>query len=965
MADNVSTLSLDVDRKKIPHEFIDIANTAPTKVTYEVLDRMKQIRKIIKAQDYSGKQDFLIKLNGKITAGESRHSLFKSKELMAKYLVMTNNYTKVCEWCTVKRTYTSYQGLLLHVKTSHYLLFDTTPTPSRQEQELIRRLECVKLTDKELDLTTWVHDDVPDVVMELPTFEEALQTMSMETEVVQAVENIPVEPPFELPDDILANFNDGYDTDDEQINVASNLPLHQMIQYKSTTNASIASVEEPQVVQFSYQVPVFDATPMEPIVTVNTQVISASQPMMNRATQDLFDLVNKVPEDEPKKAVKRMAAATAVELARSKLTPTKVKIATKSISINKPPKSKEYVTSSSSSSSASSSEDEVAPPPVKKIKVLTKHKPAPAPPKKAAALPRRRGPKTKTEEYKIKDAKRKGGEKDATSLASKAEILVNTPHTTTIMEELAKRPEEDYSVPELDKIFQQPNASKEVKLAISKFLVANKLTNTSKSDPEDPSKKKTNHLKSDINVLKPLSAYAKASVTLDYYSKASNVIGDNLTTWFDAYFQFHATNISAETRKQNKAAAIAQGNGSRTWKEAIKGLLKHKPGDDLSAFDDPKYQSVPILVKIIGDIKRFFSPIHTQTENQLKQFNAKFNKYQLSQAFLVPLVPYTPEDELAYKQWMKSDALAIKNINLTPKFKSSMVRILSVLKDAKNPMNQFTRLSRTQLKAHFSELVAITRNELLLERFGNNLEQQNINVPTLTFGDRFYDNLMVMLMKFAFRRYNQILFMSKVTKRGTGAGLVEAGVVDTLTRKNDLTKVSDFYNNCFDNFYTSDRIAKTLTQMQVLACKNFCPSTVEDIRQGFQDRNPELLDMFSTKCSEIIFPVIRNNMFNLLCNVAKNIVSVFMFVSHQPDVTWDLYQNILFRHSYYEYPGDASFALEFPPIADDICATDYWLNLCDAKKSKIFSELFLSNVVVEEMDEEFNGVESHNMSDSE
>lgn len=569
---------------------------------------------------------------------------------------------------------------------------------------------------------------------------------------------------------------------------------------------------------------------------------------------------------------------------------------------------------------------------------------------KPKGLPRKRGPRTATETYKINDALKFGAKK--TGPASDKEVLENMPWILRLEEEMEvdinnrKKLETKYKVPGMDQLYQQdiaPNTTKEIKANLRKFINENGISN--KNQPSSLSdKKKVNNLKINPDSTQPLAEFARNTVNFECFSKNNNSFGNDYTTWFDSYLNYHSTNLDAATRKKKREEAIQQTHPSQDWKLSLQRLAAYEPFRSetaknlMSFFDNDECLLEPIVKRINVDLGILLNPENKTPHSDIKSVAGKLLKCKLLGTFKMSTSMYTKKDEAAYRRWMNSVKTHRKNINLTPKFKSFMSRMVSVMQNPTCPLNQFTRLSNTALRKSFNGIVHTYIDALNMENY--NTEGKKVIYKMLDFTDTFYDNLMVMMMKFAYARYSHIWFMSKVTKRNAGAGLVEAGIVDTMTRTN-LGELSPFLHSQFESFYTSERISKTLSQLHIMSFKSCKLESMDDVRTALENRNPELLELVNIKCTEVIYPIIRNNMFNLLCNLANNIVDTYCQAGITKTVSWDLFKDVLFRSKYYEYAGPASQALSFEPILDRSISKEYWGSMSDKTKVNLFTYAFL------------------------
>lgn len=589
---------------------------------------------------------------------------------------------------------------------------------------------------------------------------------------------------------------------------------------------------------------------------------------------------------------------------------------------------------------------------------IKKRTPKPKTPKVFKTL---KAPKTLQTKERIKSGKRAGGKK--TGPAANTSVADNTAWNITMMDsitatnEAASRGDQAYNIPQINQYYTlastgvKPNTiNKVVKAAFLQLVKDKHLTHTKQKSIFDP-KKKCNHLKVDPNGTLSVGSVAQTAVDIDYVSRTTNNLDNDFARWCDSYHTYHNSDATpADARKVLREDALKKGNGSKVWKATIKSLMDCTSGDAsnlLAPLNDEIFTAEPILGKIRSDLILYFKSGKSHDAAELKTFCTKLSKYQLTKAFPDAKPAYTKEDEDSYKMWLKTDNIYRKMINLTPKFKSFMARMTAVLKDAENPMNVFTRLSVGTLAKVFEGVLVGFLEDIRMVEYQKQQEELKLNLPprklsakSLEFDSTFFDGMMVTLVRFAYRRYTQMLFASKITKRSTGAGVIEAGIVDTFTRNYAAKTKSLFLNAHFENnFYQIDRIAKTLYQIQLLHFRNFKPKNKEDLRQGFVDRDPELLGMFNSKCNETIFSIVRNNMFNFVCDVALNVATRYAKVDEKKQITWTMYKDLLCDYTLLEYPADVIEALSFK--MPDRGTGNPWMYISDKEKVNLFNVNFI------------------------
>lgn len=1069
-----SVLSLEDDREKIPPHFISLVATYDSKITYEILTKMKDAYKQVSRGDYSVKEDFLMKLQNKITVGDKMLNSRSNKDTLALYLAHVKYNTLNCIFCQAsKKPFKSFIGLVRHVTVKHFTQLDELIIPSFRITKIRKFLEPIRMESKGNDYPlldqqlTQLNDEKNSTLSEVsvtppqtPPPVEIEHAMNLEIEQEEAVQtlthlmNVSTETEMEITTSELHNtvacdstementtvekpcndlhvnvdFFDNVDNcisytiaGDETVVLSETTRLpsfesfqrqnvcEQPVEMQDSSTSLVNHISDSFVDSFiieaidgSEQIPLSGledsiqyseefVTMMDELATESSHIMEP-EPILQECQntqgdnflneikrKSLSDLVASIPDQEKSTPKRKIATGKG-----SKIKSTQQNLLPKNISDKMKFKSKEII------SSSDESEDEIQP----KKKVLRKTKEPvieestpssgtskrkrkqndegvkPTKVLKPKGLPRKRGQRTLSEMFKINDALKFEAKK--TGSAANKDTLENMQWTVKMQEEIQtlreKTTESDkkFKVSAMASLYdedQSPNTVKKIKTSLREFINTHGISNKIQKELST-GKSKFNNMKMNPDATKPLIEFAKNNVTFECYSKNSNNFKNDYVQWFDAFFKFHATTIDNATRKQNKEEAMKATHPSQIWKTNLQKISTFVPFRSEKAIDHLTFLDLeitePVIKKITADLTLFLDPSNKRTQAEIKSLTSKLLKGKITTTFKDPIEAYTKEDEMKYRKWMNYLKTYKKNINLTPKFKSFMSRLLSVMQDPKNPMNQFTRLSRTTLKKQFDDIIHIyLRTEAINEynKSGNKNVNKNFNKVILT--DHFYDNLMVMLVKFAYARYQQIWFMSKVTKRTAGAGLVEAGIVDCISRQTDLGDLSPFLHNQFETFYSSERISKTLCQLHIMSLNSCNLLTMDDVRKAIENRNPDILELVNTKCGEIIYPIIRSNMFNLLCNVANNIVETYANTPNKPDLSWELYKDVLFQSKWYEYPGLASTCLSFPPILDSINTVDYWKNLSDKNKADILTNSYLKPSITDDDDSDnLNGVES-------
>ncbi|QLI62385.1 DhNV_024 [Dikerogammarus haemobaphes nudivirus] len=1067
MDDTGSVLSLEEDRPSIPEEYHKLVkNVQNSKMTHEQLKMLKDIRSKLDKTEYRNVIDFRTELEKKINVGASKLGNVSAKDVYAKHVALTNDYTRVCCYCTnnsvlkvPKKTFVRYSGLVNHIKTRHHYMHDATLTPEQESLEFKMKvkLRTAKLEDATLDCTVWKSEFEQKVVVEIPapststftvpmpptatfavprpptptatfavprpptstfvvpstsnaTF--TIPTSSIPLPSMQETFNVPPQQQNTLPDMSWTDLENIIDEnmDSENFNmidlntVAQHCDMALSVVNESETMAAVASIipensspptPKSNNIQFvieggnspfnydiesedeQYQPTLYRPLPNRKQYPVsfktNTALIDPKkldQPSTSKMTTTMQEIET------------AKTSSNCKELERIKMLVENKKRKNEEDIITPPPKKNrktpqlriktpEFV----EDDDTTVEEDEITSP---KINYIPHSILDPSSPpsmkfggkgrkmignkkgkKKNPPLggKRRTTKRTPREDFLNKDVvTRKGGKKNRAHLASQAEILNNAPHTLTMIDIISNEVQEQIdNDPEVDisELFNESinraQTNKNVKKHLASFLKAKKLTNTNSVSDDSP--KKINHLRCKPNVTRNIGEYADASVNVDYYSKASNVLDttNDLLTWIDAYNKYHNLNVPAEERKRLKAEALSQTDLTKHWKAALKKLTPKT----LNLLEKPAFDEVPILRKIKYALTNYIEK-RAHQDVDLKPIITKLSKYTFCKSLddETKQISFTIDDVLSYKNWVRSDTILRKNINLTSKVRTFMSRMCSVLQDPNNPMNQFTRLSRTKLETTFNSLITLYTNQ-------NDLESQVQHREPIQFTDGFYNNLMIMLMRFIYNKYKSILFISKVTKRNGGANIVDAGILDILTRDTTMDSLSEFFDAVFEQYFTSDRFSKTLTQMQILYMKTFNPRTMDDVRKAVEERNVELLDMYNTRCSDIVYTIIRSNSFQMLCDVAKNIVYKYINVENKTDLTWPAYTRILFDVNYYQFSGEVVTAMKFPPIVDsESDLIDYWSRASDEKKASLFTQFFLSTNVEDDDDLIMQGVET-------
>lgn len=461
--------------------------------------------------------------------------------------------------------------------------------------------------------------------------------------------------------------------------------------------------------------------------------------------------------------------------------------------------------------------------------------------------------------------------------------------------------------------------------------------------------KKVLNLKKNPQDIQQLPALARTAIDIDFYSKKSNQMPSNVEELVAIFLEFYDRKKIPTERKHviNNYLQRSGVHNVKQWQLLLRKLGKATNTKQmLLCLDNLKQFACEGLIAKIRD---FFCDAPWLIINNvvtIRGVDMAANMGNLNKGHLLYIVNtcgykdvFSMEDERNFIAWLRHDSMLKKKISLPCKFKCFMHRMVAVLQDADNPFNVFTRFSVSSLrKCTVRDLFKL----FVIKDFSMNVEEH------LTVD--FCDNLMILMMKFLFQRFKDLVLTSHYSKRQCGPTLVDYGFVSSLANNDNPTFAHDIVFtdellSIYLRFCSNDRIIKTITQMQVISMIK-TPHSMDELRTMLIQNNYELVQIMNSKCSDNILTCLRVDMFMLVAQVCKNLVSKCATPNAailETKISWEIFKKFIYDSSLYNY-GDLVTKIlgSFMPVVNKarMPLNDLWRNSSNNVKAAIFTELY-------------------------
>ncbi|UHB41744.1 hypothetical protein MrNuV_ORF021 [Macrobrachium rosenbergii nudivirus] len=501
-----------------------------------------------------------------------------------------------------------------------------------------------------------------------------------------------------------------------------------------------------------------------------------------------------------------------------------------------------------------------------------------------------------------------------------------------------------------------------------------------------------------------LAHWANIRVIAEYYGKKINKPNSIynsivLMKHYDNYMKFIYGKKQSQTKEEMEKELQEQNcntNMINKWRDAIRGLSKLTIKGEYTKMLkvlNAEFGHVKEL-KCVIDALKLITVVHV--ENKTLDYFIKDDKNikniknltkpralknlvnQLIKGS-VSFLKATMEDE-AIHEYTKFFALyhnVKNNITMSKVVKWFMHSMTLSLKDITNPLNSFTRISKTRVEN--------TLKTFLEFKINKNNPKYKPDDNLFTAG--FHANLTIFCMKYIYNIYEKILDIYKTYPNKLQCPhLFHVGLFQTAhanvnvkTCLLDPTFQGGIHNtkNKADNTLFSipnDKIANCIFQMKLVA-SNLPIREMKDVKDAFATMNVEILNMLDSKCNVAVYGQIKLMLINLLYNVACNIIETRTqdSILFKKKINWNFFKSFIFNSKFYEYPGIATNVIDsfstlvtkseqdvYKYTDDDKYVLDNseasWDVIATEHKIELFNELFKSEINIAFDDEEDIGM---------